>query len=253
MVLRIFRPRTFGPGNRTQPILNRDCSHLIDCCFPPARKNPAIKYRFTTIPGRVRSALFAFVNLLVLLLESILKTSELSGKRAEPQFFAKCEFTGALALTEELETSQVSGKQYRKDRQQRSIVSGKIGDRDEFVQCAETEQPLLAEESEKCDVTGKIVVPGVLVKCERCLGTKHLPSLVERSAVTGILNWRLTLVITPLLSVFYVLQRRYTTKLKDAADSVQNQSGKISASGAGTVPFSSIALIRRESVNPSEF
>src|ERR1700723_4014986 len=30
----------------------------------------------------------------------------------------------------------------------------------------------------------------------------------------GILNWHLTLVIVPLLPVFYVLQRRYTTKLK---------------------------------------
>jgi hypothetical protein len=83
----------------------------------------------------------------------------LSGKRAEPQFFAQCEFTGALALNDELETSQVSGKRYRRDRQQRSIVSGKTGYRDEFVQCAETGQLLLPDESEKCDVTGKIVGP----------------------------------------------------------------------------------------------
>ena len=69
------------------------------------------------------------------------------------------------------------------DRQQRSIVSGKTGYRDEFVQCAETGQLLLPEESEKCDVTGKIVVPGVLLKCE-VSGKKVLPSLVERSAVT---------------------------------------------------------------------
>ena len=45
----------------------------------------------------------------------------------------------------------------------------------------------------------------------------------------GILNWHLTLVIAPLLPVFYVLQHRYSGKLKDAADSVQNQSGKIGA------------------------
>ena len=45
----------------------------------------------------------------------------------------------------------------------------------------------------------------------------------------GILNWHLTLVIVPLLPVFCVLQRRYTSRLKDAADSVQNQSGKIAA------------------------
>ena len=48
-------------------------------------------------------------------------------------------------------------------------------------------------------------------------------------ATMGVLNWPLTVIILPLLPVFYVLQRRYATKLKDAADSVQNQSGKIGA------------------------
>jgi len=45
----------------------------------------------------------------------------------------------------------------------------------------------------------------------------------------GILNWHLTLVIVPLLPVFYVLQRSYATRLKGAADRVQNMSGKIGA------------------------
>jgi ABC-type multidrug transport system fused ATPase/permease subunit len=45
----------------------------------------------------------------------------------------------------------------------------------------------------------------------------------------GILNWRLTLVIVPLLPAFYVLKRRYAIRLKGAADSVQNQLGKIGA------------------------
>jgi hypothetical protein len=89
-----------------------------------------------------------------------------------------------LALTDELETSEVSGKRYRRDRQQLSIVSGKTGYRDEFVLCAETGQPLVPEESEKCDVTGKIVVPGVLLRCE-VSNKKALPSLVERCTVTG--------------------------------------------------------------------
>src|ERR1700730_18369119 len=48
-------------------------------------------------------------------------------------------------------------------------------------------------------------------------------------ATMGILNWHLTLVIVPLLPVFYVLQRRYASRLKEAADSVQNQSGKMGA------------------------
>src|SRR5437870_31759 len=45
----------------------------------------------------------------------------------------------------------------------------------------------------------------------------------------GILNWHLTIVVVPLLPIFCVLQRRYAGKLKEAADSVQNQSGKIGA------------------------
>jgi ABC-type multidrug transport system fused ATPase/permease subunit len=48
-------------------------------------------------------------------------------------------------------------------------------------------------------------------------------------ATMGVLNWSLTLLVVPLLPVFYMLQRNYATRLKDAADNVQNQSGKISA------------------------
>ena len=45
----------------------------------------------------------------------------------------------------------------------------------------------------------------------------------------GILNWRLTAIVTPLLPVFYLIQRRYSAQLKAAADSVQKQSGRIGA------------------------
>jgi ATP-binding cassette subfamily B protein len=45
----------------------------------------------------------------------------------------------------------------------------------------------------------------------------------------GILNWHLTVLVAPTLPAFYLLQRRYAAKLKDAADQVQNQSGKINA------------------------
>jgi ABC-type multidrug transport system fused ATPase/permease subunit len=45
----------------------------------------------------------------------------------------------------------------------------------------------------------------------------------------GILNWHLTLLVAPVLPIFYLLQHRYATKLKDAADQVQSQSGKINA------------------------
>lgn len=45
----------------------------------------------------------------------------------------------------------------------------------------------------------------------------------------GILNWHLTLLVAPMLPIFYLLQRKYAVKLKDAADRVQRQSGKINA------------------------
>jgi ABC-type multidrug transport system fused ATPase/permease subunit len=45
----------------------------------------------------------------------------------------------------------------------------------------------------------------------------------------GALNWRLTVVVVPLLPVFYALQRRFSSRLREAADSVQNQSGKVNA------------------------
>ena len=45
----------------------------------------------------------------------------------------------------------------------------------------------------------------------------------------GILNWHLTVLVAPVLPIFYFLQRRYAAKLKDAADQVQSQSGKINA------------------------
>jgi ABC-type multidrug transport system fused ATPase/permease subunit len=45
----------------------------------------------------------------------------------------------------------------------------------------------------------------------------------------GILNWHLTVLVAPTLPIFYLLQNRYAAKLKDAADQVHSQSGKINA------------------------
>jgi ABC-type multidrug transport system fused ATPase/permease subunit len=45
----------------------------------------------------------------------------------------------------------------------------------------------------------------------------------------GILNWHLTLLVAPVLPIFYLLQQSYAAKLKDAADQVQTQSGRINA------------------------
>lgn len=45
----------------------------------------------------------------------------------------------------------------------------------------------------------------------------------------GVLNWHLTALVAPVLPIFYLLQRRYAAKLKDAADQVQSQSGRVNA------------------------
>ncbi|HVN80722.1 MAG TPA: helicase-related protein, partial [Terriglobia bacterium] len=119
-----------------------------------------------------------------LVVKSLLKTSALSGKHAEPQYFAKCEITHADVLETELLKSQLSGKKFRADEQLRSAVSGRTGHRQEFVYCTETNQPLAKDEAEKCGVTGKLVMPGLLVRCE--VSEKMvLPSELETSAVTG--------------------------------------------------------------------
>jgi ATP-binding cassette subfamily B protein len=44
-----------------------------------------------------------------------------------------------------------------------------------------------------------------------------------------LLNWRLTAVVLPLMPFFYLLQRKFSRKLKSAADAAQAQSGKMSA------------------------
>src|ERR1700691_3459682 len=45
----------------------------------------------------------------------------------------------------------------------------------------------------------------------------------------GILNWHLTLLVAPMLPIFYLLQRTYAGKLKEAADNAQHQSGRVNA------------------------
>ena len=56
-----------------------------------------------------------------------LKTSAVSGKKAEPSYSGKCEFTNVDALLSELSVSELSGKRYRSDEQACSAFSGKIG------------------------------------------------------------------------------------------------------------------------------
>ena len=60
--------------------------------------------------------------------------------------------------------------------------------------------------------------------------TMHMVIVGIMVAVTmGVLNWRLTLIVLPLLPIFYLIQQKFAGKLKRAADTVQAQAGKINA------------------------
>jgi hypothetical protein len=114
----------------------------------------------------------------------LLKTSALSGRRAEPEHFGNCSFTNSELLKDELAVSEISGGVYRIDHQVRSIVSGKTGHKQEFATCHETRQPIALEEAERCDITGYPVRIGILQTCESS-GKKVLPIGLERCTLTG--------------------------------------------------------------------
>jgi superfamily II DNA or RNA helicase len=115
---------------------------------------------------------------------TLLKTSPVSGRRAASSHFKRCEFSQIELLADELAKSDVSGRSYRIDQQARSVVSGKVGHQSEFILCHETRQPLLTEEAEQCELTTRLVRPGVL---ERCAVSQKLvlPSELGRCGATG--------------------------------------------------------------------
>jgi hypothetical protein len=114
---------------------------------------------------------------------TLLKSCPVTRKRAEPEHFGRCDFTGAEVLNTELGDSEVSGKRYRLDQQLRSSVSGKAGHKEEFLFCHETRQPMMPHEAETCEVTRKFVRPGLLQKCG-VTGKAVLPSELEPCAVS---------------------------------------------------------------------
>ncbi|MBX9586021.1 MAG: DEAD/DEAH box helicase [Gammaproteobacteria bacterium] len=126
-----------------------------------------------------------------------IRTSALCGKHAEPEYFGKCAFTLTEALLNELAISQFSGKNYRVDEQMSSAVSGKNGHKSEFIICAITNQPLHATEGEKSELSGKVVMPGLLETCS-VSGKNVLPSELEKSAVSGRLALKKFFVLSSL-------------------------------------------------------
>jgi hypothetical protein len=113
-----------------------------------------------------------------------LKTSSISGKRAEPDQFGKCDFTNVEALNSELATSDLSGKTYRADQEMVSAFSSKKGHRSEFLSCHETKQSIAPLEAEQCEETGHKVRPGILNKCS-VSEKRVLPSELERCSASG--------------------------------------------------------------------
>ena len=116
--------------------------------------------------------------------KQFLRRSAMSGKRAEPAYFGRCDFTDTEVLNKELIKSEVSGKSYRIDEQEQSVVSKKKGHKSEFIICNNTRKPLLKTEAEQCEETGKYVIRGILEKCaisQKCV----LPSELEQCTVLG--------------------------------------------------------------------
>jgi hypothetical protein len=117
-------------------------------------------------------------------IRTLLKKSDISGLKAEPENVGVCEFTGVQGLLSELPRSDVSGRRCRIDQTVRSAVSGKVGHTTEFTRCGLTGQVLLESEAERCDVTGTLVMSGQLASCSMS-DRKVLPALLEASSVSG--------------------------------------------------------------------
>jgi superfamily II DNA or RNA helicase len=118
--------------------------------------------------------------------ETLFVTSVVSGTKAEPVHFGKCEFTSASVLKSELIKSEYSGKLFRKDRTQGSDVNGKIGDTSEFLQCPLSKKFLRQGEGERCASTSVEVFPGQLQTCH-VTSSRVLPSELMLCAETGVI------------------------------------------------------------------
>jgi hypothetical protein len=114
-----------------------------------------------------------------------LRRSAFSGKVAEPEHFGLCEFTGQELLLTELRTSNISGKHYREDESGVSALSGRVGHKSEFIDCHETRASIASDEAERCEATGALVRPGVLITCGET-GVRVLPSETRTSSVSAI-------------------------------------------------------------------
>lgn len=134
------------------------------------------------------------------ILKNQLKKSVISARLAEPEYFGICEFTDSDAFKEELAVSEVSAKTYRKDQELQSVISGKRGHANEFIFCNETRKPILRSEAERCEITGNLVMPGILQTCA-VSKRRAVPSEFETSKLSGAVALKQYLVSSSLSGV----------------------------------------------------
>lgn len=127
--------------------------------------------------------------------------SALTGKLAAIRFFSKspvsgrvgittedfeeCEVTGTRVLRDELTASEVSGRMFRNDQEERSSVSGERGHVSEFVRCEETGEYVLPSEAGQSALTGKFYRGDLLIPSEKTPDRLGLKSEGVQCNVSG--------------------------------------------------------------------
>jgi superfamily II DNA or RNA helicase len=91
--------------------------------------------------------------------------SAISGRHALKKLLRQCEFTGSSLFPDELLRSEVSGKLFRVDQRFVSPYTHRVGHCTEAVECAISAKRLLCDEAAKCDESGLICDPRLLVIC----------------------------------------------------------------------------------------
>ncbi|MGP9812926.1 SNF2-related protein [Rhodopseudomonas sp. NSM] len=88
-------------------------------------------------------------------LRHLLEVSEVSRRKALPEFMATCAYSGKRVLQDELETSDVTGKQVAAALMKTSAMSGKRAEPDQFGKCGFTDAEVLKSEMKTSQLSGK--------------------------------------------------------------------------------------------------
>lgn len=146
--------------------------------------------------------------------KDVARTCAVSGVHVSPAELVECELTGALVLPKHLATSQISGKRFREDEEEVSVLTQRKGHASEMREAedptgliavdeagvsdmsqrvaarerlarseAEPYRSGLADEIESCSISGLRALRDEVVTCP-VTGHLGLPSLMERCEVT---------------------------------------------------------------------